>query len=67
MSDFPLILSLENHLSVPQQDLLADMMVEIFGSELLAEPLPQYACDNLDHLPPPSALLRKILIKGKKV
>ncbi|EGD78958.1 hypothetical protein PTSG_01932 [Salpingoeca rosetta] len=67
VSDFPLVLSLENHLCVQQQDLLADMLVEVFGSELLSEPLPNFPTEALPKLPSPNDLKRKILIKGKSI
>lgn len=66
-SELPLILSLENHLSLPQQDLFADMLIEIFNEELVQEPLSNYPVDDLERLPSPLDLNRKVLIKGKKV
>jgi hypothetical protein len=38
-SDYPLILSLENHCSPPQQQQMAETFIEVFGNHLLASPL----------------------------
>ncbi|RGP77813.1 1-phosphatidylinositol- -bisphosphate phosphodiesterase [Fusarium longipes] len=60
-SDLPLWLSLEVHCSRPQRDIMAQVMMEIFGSSLITEPLPE--C--LDTMPSPNLLLGKILLKVK--
>ncbi|XP_064634557.1 1-phosphatidylinositol 4,5-bisphosphate phosphodiesterase delta-1-like isoform X2 [Lineus longissimus] len=60
-SEYPLILSLENHCSVDQQQVMAKHMKEILKGKLLTEPL-----DNgIALLPSPEQLKGKILIKGK--
>ena len=59
---FPLVLSLENHLSIEQQVVAARIFETTFG-EMLAVPPPGHT--EADALPSPSALKRKILIKGK--
>ena len=62
-SEFPVILSLENHCSLRQQGRTAALFREIFG-ELLAE-APELRADG--RLPSPRELARKILIKHKRV
>ena len=59
-SFYPVILSLENHCSVPQQIKMAEFMVRTFGDALAT---PRLAEDG--RLPSPEALRGKILIKGK--
>ncbi|KFO20178.1 1-phosphatidylinositol-4,5-bisphosphate phosphodiesterase delta-4 [Fukomys damarensis] len=63
-SDYPLVLSLENHCSWEQQQTVAQHLTEILGEQLLSEPL-----DGLlpTQLPSPEQLRRKILVKGKKL
>ncbi|XP_049623984.1 1-phosphatidylinositol 4,5-bisphosphate phosphodiesterase delta-4 [Suncus etruscus] len=63
-SDYPVILSLENHCSSEQQEVLASHLVEILGEQLL-----NTTDDDLllAQLPSPEALQRKILLKGKKL
>ncbi|PIO30846.1 hypothetical protein AB205_0047720 [Aquarana catesbeiana] len=63
-SKFPVILSLENHCSVEQQDTMAQHLKSILGEQLVT-------C-TLDgriptHLPSPEELCGKILLKGKKI
>jgi phosphatidylinositol phospholipase C, beta len=66
-SDYPVILSFENHCCKSQQYKLAKYCDEIFGDLLLKEPLPDYPLEPGAPLPPPSALKRKILIKNKRL
>jgi len=61
-SDYPVILSIENHCSVEQQKKMANYMVAIFGDKLYTTPLP-----GITYLPSPEALKGKILIKAKKI
>ena len=65
-SDYPVILSFENHCCKAQQYKLAKYCDEILGDLLLKEPLEDYPLDIGAVLPPPSALKRKILIKNKR-
>ncbi|UZP38247.1 hypothetical protein NXS19_006063 [Fusarium pseudograminearum] len=60
-SDLPLWLSLEVHCCSSQRDIMAQVMIEVFGSSLITEPL--QGC--LDTLPSPNQLRGKILIKAK--
>ncbi|XP_055923291.1 1-phosphatidylinositol 4,5-bisphosphate phosphodiesterase isoform X2 [Eupeodes corollae] len=66
-SDYPVILSFENHCNRAQQYKLAKYCDEIFGEYLLKEPLPDHPLEPGRPLPPPSALLKKILIKNKRM
>ncbi|XP_066584547.1 1-phosphatidylinositol 4,5-bisphosphate phosphodiesterase-like isoform X2 [Prorops nasuta] len=66
-SEYPVILSFENHCSKKQQYKLAKYCDEILGDLLLKEPLKEYALEPGVPLPPPSMLKRKILIKNKRL
>ncbi|KAK0178655.1 hypothetical protein PV327_007528 [Microctonus hyperodae] len=66
-SDYPVILSFENHCCLKQQLKLAKYCDEILGDLLLKEPLKDYPLEPGHPLPPPSALKRKILIKNKRL
>ncbi|XP_060804194.1 1-phosphatidylinositol 4,5-bisphosphate phosphodiesterase isoform X5 [Amyelois transitella] len=66
-SDYPVILSFENHCCKAQQYKLAKYCDEILGDLLLKEPLSEYPLEPGQPLPPPSALKRKILIKNKRL
>ncbi|XP_045711867.1 1-phosphatidylinositol 4,5-bisphosphate phosphodiesterase delta-4 isoform X2 [Phyllostomus hastatus] len=63
-SDYPVILSLENHCSWEQQEIVAQHLTEILGEQLLSTTL-----DGLlpTQLPSPEELRKKILVKGKKL
>lgn len=64
-SPYPVILSLENHCSVTQQERMAYYLKTILGSELLTSPI---LSENQElRLPSPAALIGKILLKGKKL
>jgi len=60
-SEYPLILSLEVHCSETQQELMAKIMLDIFGDKLLK------SFPDQPHLPSPSDLKRRIILKGKKL
>ncbi|XP_037917736.1 1-phosphatidylinositol 4,5-bisphosphate phosphodiesterase isoform X2 [Hermetia illucens] len=66
-SEYPVILSFENHCNRAQQYKLAKYCDDIFGDLLLKEPLPEHPLEPGVPLPPPSALKRKILIKNKRM
>jgi len=58
---YPLILSLENHCSIPYQDQMTLIMKKVFGERLyIPHPF------DLDYLPSPENLRGKVVLKGKK-
>jgi phosphatidylinositol phospholipase C delta len=59
-SPYPVILSLESHLSVPQQERLVEIMRSTLGKALLDQPL-----KGVDGLPSPHDLRYRILVKTK--
>uniref|UniRef100_A0A8C9SBK4 1-phosphatidylinositol 4,5-bisphosphate phosphodiesterase gamma n=1 Tax=Scleropages formosus TaxID=113540 RepID=A0A8C9SBK4_SCLFO len=62
-SDYPIILSIEDHCSIVQQRIMATFFKKVFGDMLLTK-----AVDiSADGLPSPNQLKRKILIKHKKL
>ncbi|XP_041108557.1 1-phosphatidylinositol 4,5-bisphosphate phosphodiesterase beta-4-like isoform X4 [Polyodon spathula] len=66
-SEYPVILSFENHCSKPQQFKMAKYCEEIFGDLLLRQPLEGYLLEAGQPLPSPNDLKRKILIKNKRL
>ncbi|KAE9551542.1 hypothetical protein FO519_005256 [Halicephalobus sp. NKZ332] len=64
-SDFPVILSFENHCSQKQQIKMAQYCKDILGELLLTEALEDYPIRAGVLLPTPNLLRRKILIKNK--
>ncbi|KAI5867235.1 PLC-like phosphodiesterase [Durotheca rogersii] len=60
-SRFPLWVSLEVHCNASQQEAMADIMKDIFGSRLVTEPLDP----SSTKLPSPSELKDRILVKVK--
>ena len=67
-SDYPVILSIENHCKEEQQRKMTEIFRRVFGDFLQDKELPDFPLlGNQDgQLPPPIALKRKILIKGSK-
>ena len=65
-SDYPVILSFENHCNPRQQAKIANYCRDIFGDMLLDRPLDSHPLEPNVELPPPSLLKRKIIIKNKK-
>ncbi|KAI4489453.1 hypothetical protein M0802_011125 [Mischocyttarus mexicanus] len=65
-SDFPVILSFENHCNPRQQAKIAQYCRELFDDMLLDVPLESHKLEPGHELPPPSLLRRKIIIKNKK-
>ncbi|KAM4728983.1 1-phosphatidylinositol 4,5-bisphosphate phosphodiesterase delta-1-like isoform 2-T2 [Anableps anableps] len=63
-SDYPVILSLENHCSVEQQSIMAQHMSSILGSTLVTTPLGDGMPTNF---PSPEEVKGKFLIKGKRL
>ena len=66
-SEYPLVLSFENHCSRPQQYKMAKYCEDIFGDLLLKEPLPEFPLTSGAGLPSPNRLKNKILIKNKRL
>uniref|UniRef100_A0A8D2M9C7 Phosphoinositide phospholipase C n=1 Tax=Zonotrichia albicollis TaxID=44394 RepID=A0A8D2M9C7_ZONAL len=64
-SPYPLVLSLENHCSPKQQEVMAFCLKSILGDKLLSSPLNGEV--DMRRLPSPEALKFKVLIKNKKV
>ncbi|KAK5643289.1 hypothetical protein RI129_007134 [Pyrocoelia pectoralis] len=65
-SDYPVVLSFENHCNPRQQAKIANYCKEIFGEMLLEQPIDSHQLEPGSPLPPPSLLKRKIIIKNKK-
>uniref|UniRef100_A0A3P8VJQ5 Phosphoinositide phospholipase C n=1 Tax=Cynoglossus semilaevis TaxID=244447 RepID=A0A3P8VJQ5_CYNSE len=63
-SDYPVIISLENHCSVEQQEVIAHHMSCILGSALVTAPLGDGMPTNF---PSPQELKGRFLIKGKRL
>ncbi|XP_077997508.1 1-phosphatidylinositol 4,5-bisphosphate phosphodiesterase delta-4-like isoform X2 [Glandiceps talaboti] len=62
-SEYPLIVSLENHCTVDQQEIMAKYMNDIFKDKVYKTPV----TSDMKALPSPEKLKGKILIKGKKL
>lgn len=62
-SQYPVILSIENHCSLPYQVKMAEHFVDILGEYLYQEPVGE----DEEYFPSPEALARKIFIKSKKL
>uniref|UniRef100_A0A8C5DPP6 Phosphoinositide phospholipase C n=1 Tax=Gouania willdenowi TaxID=441366 RepID=A0A8C5DPP6_GOUWI len=63
-SEYPVILSLENHCTLEQQKLMAHYLISILGEALLSKPLGYTIPTNF---PSPEELKGKFLIKGKRL
>ncbi|KAF7210546.1 transcript variant X3 [Nothobranchius furzeri] len=63
-NDYPVILSIENHCSVPQQKKMAQYLVEVLGDKL---DVSNVGAEESGRLPSPESLRGKILVKGKKL
>lgn len=66
-SEYPIILSFENHCCKKQQYKLAKYCDDILGDLLLKEALPTHPLEPGHPLPSPNDLKRKILIKNKRL
>nr|CAD7403879.1 unnamed protein product [Timema cristinae] len=66
-SDYPVVLSFENHCCKAQQYKMAKYCNDILGDLLLKEPLPDSQLEPGVPLPSPNSLKRKILIKNKRL
>ncbi|XP_015930069.1 1-phosphatidylinositol 4,5-bisphosphate phosphodiesterase classes I and II isoform X2 [Parasteatoda tepidariorum] len=65
-SDYPVILSFENHCSTKQQAKMAMYCRKIFGDMIITEPFGTHQLNPGQLLPSPHQLVRKIIIKNKK-
>ncbi|XP_064875277.1 1-phosphatidylinositol 4,5-bisphosphate phosphodiesterase delta-1-like [Oncorhynchus nerka] len=63
-SEYPVILSLENHCTLEQQKLMAKHMISILGSALLTSPLEDQMPTAF---PSPQDLKGRFIIKGKRL
>lgn len=63
VSDYPLILSIENHCSIPQQVVMAQLFQRYLGHYLVTE----YLDANETELPSPEALKHRIILKQKRL
>ncbi|XP_041061150.1 1-phosphatidylinositol 4,5-bisphosphate phosphodiesterase eta-1 [Carcharodon carcharias] len=63
-NEYPVILSIENHCSIQQQQKIAQYLKDILGDKLDLSPAGTHVTDRF---PTPKRLRGKILIKGKKL
>uniref|UniRef100_A0A674BJE6 Phosphoinositide phospholipase C n=1 Tax=Salmo trutta TaxID=8032 RepID=A0A674BJE6_SALTR len=66
-SDLPVMLSIENHCSLPQQRKMADIFKTVFGDKLVTKFLFESDFSDDPQLPSPWQLRGKILLKNKKL
>ncbi|XP_036428049.1 1-phosphatidylinositol 4,5-bisphosphate phosphodiesterase epsilon-1 isoform X3 [Colossoma macropomum] len=66
-SEMPVILSIENHCSLPQQRKMADIFKAVFGDKLVTKFLFESDFSDDPLLPSPLQLRGKILLKNKKL
>ncbi|KAL1788454.1 1-phosphatidylinositol 4,5-bisphosphate phosphodiesterase epsilon-1 isoform X1 [Sigmodon hispidus] len=66
-SDLPIIISIENHCSLPQQRKMAEIFKSVFGEKLVAKFLFETDFSDDPMLPSPDQLRRKVLLKNKKL
>ncbi len=62
-SQYPIVLSIENHCSFEQQKTLAKIMCDVFKDSLA---MPLKSSDTPSVLPSPKNLQKRVLIKGKR-
>ncbi|KAM3870064.1 1-phosphatidylinositol 4,5-bisphosphate phosphodiesterase gamma-2 [Diretmus argenteus] len=62
-SEYPVILSIEEHCAIELQRQMAKIFKNVFGDKLLTEPVEQMA----EQLPSPTQLKGKIILKHKKL
>ncbi|TKS71279.1 1-phosphatidylinositol 4,5-bisphosphate phosphodiesterase eta-2 [Collichthys lucidus] len=63
-SEYPVILSIENHCTVPQQKKMAEYLKEVLQDKLDLSSVNVHECRKL---PSPEILKGKVLVKGKKL
>ncbi|KAJ8317113.1 hypothetical protein KUTeg_005017 [Tegillarca granosa] len=66
VSPYPVVLSLENHCSIPQQIKMSQICHDVFGEKLVTSFLFESDFCEDPQLPSPSQLKYKILVKNKK-
>ncbi|KAF0025434.1 hypothetical protein F2P81_022315 [Scophthalmus maximus] len=66
-TDMPVILSIENHCSLPQQRKMAEIFKTVFGERLVTRFLFESDFSDDPHLPSPLQLRGRILLKNKKL
>lgn len=66
-SEYPVILSFENHCSKKQQEKLARHCERLLGEFLLKQPIDGFPLESGVSLPSPSHFKRKILLKNKRL
>ncbi|XP_016412903.1 1-phosphatidylinositol 4,5-bisphosphate phosphodiesterase epsilon-1 isoform X1 [Sinocyclocheilus rhinocerous] len=66
-SEMPVILSIENHCSLPQQRKMAELFKTVFGEKLVTKFLFERDFGDEPLLPSPLQLRGKILLKNKKL
>ncbi|TDL27827.1 PLC-like phosphodiesterase [Rickenella mellea] len=64
-SPYPIVISAEVHCSLPQQDLIAEIMKATFGDALVTAPVDGQK--TIEVLPSPEALKGKVLLKAKNL
>ena len=64
-SPYPLVISAEVHCGVEQQDMIAEIMMECFGSDLIQAPIDGIA--TIKVLPSPEQLRGKYLLKVRHI
>lgn len=67
VSPYPVILSIENHCSMPQQARMAHIFMTTFGDKLVKNFMFDSDLSDEPALPSPNQLKNKILIKNKKL
>ncbi|XP_036386605.1 1-phosphatidylinositol 4,5-bisphosphate phosphodiesterase eta-2-like [Megalops cyprinoides] len=63
-NQYPVILSIENHCTVPQQKKMAQYLVEVLQDKVDLSDVDMHECTRL---PSPEMLKGKVLVKGKKL
>ncbi|KAM4702861.1 1-phosphatidylinositol 4,5-bisphosphate phosphodiesterase epsilon-1 [Rhinophrynus dorsalis] len=66
-SEMPIVLSIENHCSLPQQRKMADIFKTVFGDKLVTKFLFESDFSDDPMLPSPWQLRNKVLLKNKKL
>ncbi|KAM3913514.1 1-phosphatidylinositol 4,5-bisphosphate phosphodiesterase epsilon-1 isoform 2-T2 [Leptodactylus fuscus] len=66
-SEMPIVLSIENHCSLPQQRKMADIFKTVFGEKLVTKFLFESDFSDDPMLPSPWQLRKKVLLKNKKL